>query len=136
VKGDVLFKCDNYHGFVVSDADMRIGVDGMNCIECGERCYPMGLAEWYPLAGLKRYTRSKVKDPLLTISVYDLNSVPVVTYKGKEIEGKISISYDWLTRSVGEDGGHSICIKHCTNDHGAPSVDTITLNRWDNPPSI
>ncbi|OAB48471.1 hypothetical protein PBAT_02230 [Paenibacillus antarcticus] len=127
MKGDILFRCVDKHRFIVSREDIRIGVDGLACIECGKWCYAIGSADLYLNEGVKRYTRSKTKDPLLTITVQDIDSVPVVTYKGEDIQGKVSISYEWLTRDDTGDGIHNACIKHI--DKYVGSIGEITFNR-------
>ncbi|GGJ61928.1 hypothetical protein [Virgibacillus salexigens] len=53
--------------------------------------------------------------PLLEIRVDEDNSVPVVFYKGEEISNKISIHYDWVTRTEVE-GQHELVLKYYDKD--------------------
>jgi hypothetical protein len=54
--------------------------------------------------------------PLLEIRVDDMDSVPVIYYKGKPIKAKVSISYDWHTRTE-QPGKQSIRIVHYDEEH-------------------
>ena len=60
-----------------------------------------------------------ITKPLLTIEVSDLNSEPVVKYKGEEVDWKVSVKYEWETRTDVE-GKHSFSIKRYEGD------DTVT----------
>ena len=67
--------------------------------------------------------------PLLVIEVTDLHSVPIIRYKGEEIEGMVSVSYDWTTRTEVE-GKHELTVNYCGKDSsGYPIVETITEER-------
>lgn len=68
---------------------------------------------------------------LLVIEVSDINSVPVITYKGKELMGKIAVSYDWVTRNAQEDSGvQDLIINYCQlDDAGYPHNLTIRESR-------
>lgn len=50
--------------------------------------------------------------PLLSITIQDLKSVPVVLYEGKKVEHKVSINYNWQTIEADCDGQHSFSIEH------------------------
>ncbi len=41
------------------------------------------------------------EQPLLAITLSDIDSVPVVQYKGKPIDNKIRVSVDWVTNTDG-----------------------------------
>lgn len=66
-----------------------------------------------------------MKEPLLIIEVADMDSVPVIRYKGQEISNKVSVSYDWKTRTsvVGE---HDLTINFF--DENDPDIQTIREN--------
>lgn len=72
---------------------------GMNiCPECNSK-----------LIDIEEETKSK--EPLLTIELQDETSVPTVYYKGKEINHKTNISFDWDTDTE-EYGGLTYAIEH------------------------
>lgn len=50
--------------------------------------------------------------PLLTIELEDMNSVPVVKYKGEEFGPKIHVKFDWETKTEKDFGGVEFDIKH------------------------
>jgi hypothetical protein len=67
--------------------------------------------------------------PLLEITVSDLDSVPVVKYKGEVISNKASVSYDWLTRTDKE-GKHALAIGYYElDDCGFPIDKQIRESR-------
>lgn len=58
-------------------------------------------------------TRQIPTQPLLTIELENETSVPKVFYGGKEIEGKVRVSFDWVTRqSKPRSGGTEFNIEH------------------------
>ncbi|MGE7854497.1 hypothetical protein ACQKNN_27305 [Bacillus paramycoides] len=52
------------------------------------------------------------EEPLLQIVQSNINSVPVVFYKGKEINGKIRVSFDWKTNEHHHKPGTYVHIEH------------------------
>ncbi|OAB31763.1 hypothetical protein PMSD_18435 [Paenibacillus macquariensis subsp. defensor] len=145
MKGDLLYLCiDKGHRFVVGKENAK---DGLRCVVCGSGCYPYGPVGRKIVDGLPRYEAGRVAvvdlqewestlkggmkcrtaTPLLTITVQDLDSVPVVTYKGEVIHGKVSISYEWLTREDKGYGRHNARIKHIDKDVG--SIEEIAFNK-------
>jgi hypothetical protein len=72
--------------------------------------------------------------PMLEIRVDDMDSVPVVYYKGERIEAEVSVSYDWQTRTddrvLKGFGKHRMQVKYITNEPGAlPVTNTIRHER-------
>lgn len=49
---------------------------------------------------------------LLTIEVKDMHSVPVVKYKGEEVQGNVEVSYEWKTRGCDNFGTHNAKVKY------------------------
>lgn len=68
-----------------------------------------------------------MSSPLLVIEVQDLNSVPVVKYKGEDITGKVHIEYLWHTKTE-VDGQHEFRLDHAIrlDDFDTPIVRTIS----------
>lgn len=58
-----------------------------------------------------RIAKDKGLNPLLAIVVEDMDSVPVVKYKGNTLSGKVSVSYGWDTKSD-VDGKHSYNLEY------------------------
>lgn len=65
-------------------------------------------------------------EPLLVIEVQDLNCVPVVKYKGKEITGKVHVEYLWHTKTEA-DGQHEYELEYGIkpSDEEVPIVKTL-----------
>src|SRR5690625_1236588 len=62
--------------------------------------------------------------PLLTIKLQDETSVPKVLYRGKEIEFKRNIFFDWDT-DTNNYGGLTYAIEHIERDNDTPTVNRI-----------
>lgn len=86
--------------------------DGMRC-KCGGGY--KGLRETTLPVTINARTKRK---PLLTIELENESSVPRVLYKGKEIEAKTHISFDWRTKKEERDstGGLDMRIEHYDNE--------------------
>lgn len=57
--------------------------------------------------------------PLLTIELQDETAVPKVFYEGKEITGKVRVSFDWITKGCEPNsGGTKYNIEHHETGHG------------------
>lgn len=61
-------------------------------------------------------TTDEPEPPLLVIEVKDMHAVPVVRYKGKEIEGRILVDYTWGTKDH-ESRIHAINLEYCDKDN-------------------
>ncbi|MGX5574889.1 hypothetical protein ACWKTS_26645 [Bacillus toyonensis] len=69
-------------------------------------------------------------DSLLIIKVQDMGSVPSVTYKGKDIKGKVVINYEWTTDEFEKEGKHNMTIKHIEDSDKFVVGKTITEERF------
>lgn len=88
--------------------------DGIRCPQCQGVVRPMRRKE-------------EEKKPLLTIEVKDMQSVPVVKYKGEDITGKVEIDYHWRTSDSEIIGEHEVYIEHCNKEQ--LSVEKIEQKR-------
>lgn len=62
--------------------------------------------------------------PLLSIEVMDMNSVPRVIYKGEDVTGKVSINYEWMTKGASS-GTHSYELEY----FNGKDDETVTLKK-------
>lgn len=70
--------------------------------------------------------------PLLTITLDDINSVPVVHYKGEEVKGgKIRVSFDWKTGDFDVKHPPYIGIEHVDEDSQHGGTKFIQYNHPD-----
>ncbi|WP_379397850.1 hypothetical protein [Paenibacillus lentus] len=67
------------------------------------------------------------QEPLLIIEVKDMESVPVVRYKGEDITGKVRVGYQWRTKGDSDLGNHNILLEYV--DKEQQSVQEINLRR-------
>lgn len=77
------------------------------------------------------------EEPLVQIVQSDIDTVPVVLYKGEEIKGKVRVSFDWKTDGYYHKSGPYIHIEHvedstkCVNtkiiQHNHPIVKEVKL---------
>ncbi|MED0945394.1 hypothetical protein [Bacillus mycoides] len=100
-------------------------LDELSCPECGgptlpkpftakEIVVPVNIDATKVLEMIKKITNvtnelTNKEEPLLQIVQSDINSVPVVLYKGGEIEGEVRVSFDWKTNNQ---SGPYIHIEH------------------------
>ncbi|MGU3371624.1 hypothetical protein [Bacillus mycoides] len=40
------------------------------------------------------------QEPLLTITLTDIDAMPIVHYKGKQIDRKLRVAFDWKSQSI------------------------------------
>ncbi|RBZ02105.1 hypothetical protein DSD26_00050 [Bacillus velezensis] len=52
------------------------------------------------------------QEPLLQITLDEINSIPEVYYKGEKITKRIKVSFDWETKTDQNEGGTKILIEH------------------------
>ncbi|MCY8122433.1 hypothetical protein P8860_21795 [Bacillus spizizenii] len=66
--------------------------------------------------------------PLLQITLDDINSIPEVYYKGEKITKRIKVSFDWETKTDQNEGGAKILIEHAMyeNAFGHKFAETIS----------
>lgn len=69
------------------------------------------------------------KQPLLVITLSDIDSVPVVKYKGKRIDRKLRVAFDWETQSIDKiSSGTYIHIEHVHADNKRCNTEIIQHN--------
>lgn len=69
---------------------------------------------------------NKDAQSLLVIQLDKFGDVPKVFYKGEELKGKVSISFDWETKTDKEPGKTNIELVYAQlEDKGNPSIRTI-----------
>ncbi|WP_212942476.1 hypothetical protein [Paenibacillus antibioticophila] len=66
--------------------------------------------------------------PLLVIEVQDMESVPVVRYKGETLTGKVQVGYEWETKGCDDLGKHSLSLEYFDQDQ--QSVKCIKFRRF------
>jgi len=95
-----------------------IARDLIHCVYCGK-------------AGTSKImSNEEKKEPLLTIELQDESSVPKVFYEGKEITGKVRVSFDWLTKDAEPlSGGTKFNVEHHETGHGDIVKKGISLAR-------
>lgn len=67
-------------------------------------------------------------EPLLVIEVKDMNSVPAVRYKGKDITGRVQVGYEWETKGCDDLGKHSLQLEYF--DQEQQSVKGVRFRRF------
>ncbi|BAL19580.1 TPA: hypothetical protein ACGW22_005593 [Bacillus paranthracis] len=72
--------------------------------------------------------RMEKEQPLLAITLSDIDSVPVVQYKGKPIDNKIRVSVDWVTNTDKLTDGTYIHIEHVEPDEVRGNTKIIQHN--------
>lgn len=66
------------------------------------------------------------KEPLLTIELENMNSVPIIKYKGEEIKRKTHVNFDWKQEDEDSLGGAEFEIEHHSRDgEGIGHLNTI-----------
>ncbi|WNN20094.1 hypothetical protein [Bacillus phage FI_KG-Lek] len=53
----------------------------------------------WKLGKYKRNTQSN-EEPLLTITLTDIDAKPIVHYKGEQIDRKLRVTFDWESQSI------------------------------------
>ncbi|MDA2474579.1 hypothetical protein NYE71_16505 [Bacillus sp. FSL K6-0273] len=67
-------------------------------------------------------------EPLITITLSDIDSVPVVYYKGEWIDKKIRVGLDWETQSIDKVNRTYIHIEHVPSDNKRCNTEIIQHN--------
>ncbi|MGH0614861.1 hypothetical protein ACQVP6_08395 [Bacillus cereus] len=67
-------------------------------------------------------------EPLITITLSDIDSVPVVYYKGEWIDKKIRVGFDWETQSIDKVNRTYIHIEHVPSDNKRCNTEIIQHN--------
>ncbi|MDR4171201.1 hypothetical protein COE04_26210 [Bacillus cereus] len=68
------------------------------------------------------------KQPLLVITLPDIDSVPVVQYKGKQIDRKLRVAFDWESQSIDKINRTFIHIEHVPSDNKRCNTEIIQHN--------
>jgi Zn-finger nucleic acid-binding protein len=76
---------------------------------------------------LEKYKRKGT--PLLQIELKDINSVPVVFYKGERIDFKDRVSFDYKTDNHRETNPNYIHIEYHDDEGGGINIKTIQHNQ-------
>ncbi|PGM96010.1 hypothetical protein [Bacillus cereus] len=70
----------------------------------------------------------KQPEPLITITLSDIDSVPMVYYKGEWIDRKLRVGFDWETRSIDKINRTYIHIEHVPADNKRFNTEIIQHN--------
>jgi hypothetical protein len=83
----------------------------------------------FKLAKYKQLDDTDVnEEPLLTITLTDIDAVPVVHYKGEQIERNVRVTFDWETRSTKKIDMTYIHIEHVPVDNKRLNTEIIQHN--------
>ncbi|MGA5663667.1 hypothetical protein ACPCZR_30155 [Bacillus bombysepticus] len=78
---------------------------------------------------LEKYKRSnETVEPLLTITLTDIDAKPIVHYKGKQIDRKLRVAFDWETQSIDKINRTYIHIEHVPSDNKRCNTEIIQHN--------
>lgn len=67
-------------------------------------------------------------EPLITITLSDIDSVPAVYYKGEWIDKKIRVGFDWETQSLDKVNRTYIHIEHVPDNNKRCNTEIIQHN--------
>lgn len=118
------FKCLDCESYIVS---ISRNADGLHCPGCGGLIVPIPYEEFKYGIGIKR---GKNK-PLITIELEDIDSVPKIKFKGKELkEGIVRATFDYTTNDFNK---HPTFIRLTTLSvtDNLPQEKTITVCPFD-----
>ncbi|ACK94980.1 hypothetical protein CN498_00495 [Bacillus thuringiensis] len=78
---------------------------------------------------LEKYKQSnETVEPLLTITLTDIDDKPIVHYKGKQIDRKLRVAFDWETQSIDKINRTYIHIEHVPSDNKRFNTEVIQHN--------
>lgn len=78
---------------------------------------------------LEKYKQpNETVEPLLTIALSDIDAKPIVHYKGKQIDRKLRVAFDWETQSVDKINRTYIHIEHVPSDNKRFNTEVIQHN--------
>lgn len=78
---------------------------------------------------LEKYKQSnKTVEPLLTITLTDIDAKPIVHYKGKQIDRKLRVAFDWESQSIDKINRTYIHIEHVPSDNKRYNTEIIQHN--------
>ncbi|OUA86589.1 hypothetical protein BK706_21220 [Bacillus thuringiensis serovar leesis] len=69
-----------------------------------------------------------VNESLLTITLSDIDSKPVVYYKGKQINRKLRVAFDWEAQSIDKINQTYIHIEQVPDDNKRCNTEVIQHN--------
>lgn len=85
--------------------------------------------DMFKLAKYKQLDNVKAnEEPLLTITLSDIDSLPVVHYKGKQIDRKLRVTFDWKSKSIDKIDMTYIHIEHVPSDNKRLNTEIIQHN--------
>ncbi|PEU68262.1 hypothetical protein CN386_28090 [Bacillus cereus] len=78
---------------------------------------------------LEKYKQSnETLEPLLTITLSDIDAKPIVHYKGKQIDRKLRVAFDWESQSIDKINRTYIHIEHVPVDNKRFNTEVIQHN--------
>ncbi|MDA2383067.1 hypothetical protein PDN41_14980 [Bacillus cereus] len=78
---------------------------------------------------LEKYKQSnETVEPLLTITLSDIDAKPIVYYKGKQIDRKLRVAFDWESQSIDKINRTYIHIEHVPSDNKRCNTEIIQHN--------
>ncbi|PEY75256.1 hypothetical protein [Bacillus cereus] len=78
---------------------------------------------------LEKYKQSnETVEPLLTITLSDIDAKPIVHYKGKQIDRKLRVAFDWETQTIDKINRTYIHIEHVPSDNKRFNTEVIQHN--------
>ncbi|ETT88868.1 hypothetical protein C175_00145 [Bacillus cereus] len=68
------------------------------------------------------------EEPLLTVTLTDIDAKPIVHYKGKQIDRKLRVAFDWESQSIDKINRTYIHIEHVPSDNKRFNTEVIQHN--------
>lgn len=68
------------------------------------------------------------QEPLLTITLTDIDAMPIVHYKGKQIDRKLRVAFDWKSQSIDKFNMAYIHIEYVPVDNKRLNTEIIQHN--------
>lgn len=100
----------------VNDARILLGLEPIPNAEVGGKALSMLL------------DKMKQPEPLMTITLLDIDSMPIVNYKGKQIDRKLRVAFDWETQSIDKINRTYIHVEHVPADNKRCNTEVIQHN--------
>ncbi|MCU5491173.1 hypothetical protein OCB70_02145 [Bacillus cereus] len=87
------------------------------------------LVDMWKLGKYKQLGKSMTsEEPLLTITLTDIDAVPIVHYKGKQIDRKLRVAFDWESKSIDKFDMTYIHVEHVPVDNKRLNTEIIQHN--------
>ncbi|WP_235676344.1 hypothetical protein [Bacillus mycoides] len=90
--------------------------------------FNFGYEEGYR-SGVTHKQSNDDKKPLLTITLTDIDAVPIVHYKGKQIDRKLRVAFDWESQSIDKINRTYIHIERVPFDNKRCNTEIIQHNQ-------